>query len=106
MMPELPKKKLRLEAKITPKVLEWFRQNYPYTVALEIKIGNAPLLPHQRAALMEVHASSFAHKIRDTAKNPFDAFVLQHAEAFVVRCEEHTCVAERIDGEKSFSFTV
>lgn len=105
-LPPLPKKKKTPEADITPKVIAWFEEHYPHTVALEIKVGKNKLYPHQETALQQVQSGTFGHKIRDTGKNPFDVFVLQDAEAFVVRCTGSKCIATRIDGEKEFGFNV
>ena len=104
MLPDLPKKRKTLEADITPKVIEWFKKNYVYSVALEIKVGKNKLLPHQETALKEVQSGSFAHKLRDTGLNPFDCFVLKDARAFVVRCdvESKQCKATRIDKREEF----
>lgn len=97
MLPELPKLKKKREANITPLVLSWFRENYPGSAAIEIKatdkmsIPASAVLPHQRAALMDVcggKSGGLVYKISDEARRqvPFDAFQLQHAGAFVVAC--------------------
>ena len=99
MLPNLPRKLNKREAKVTPLVIAWFKENYPKSVALEIKVGKNKLLPHQKIALEQVQEGEFAWKIPDMGKrNPFDAFILKDADAFVVVCEGRDCKAERIDG--------
>lgn len=105
-IPNLPKKKKTLEADITPRIIQWFVENYPHTVALEIKIEDRKAYPHQETALRQVAQGIFSHKIRDTGKNPFDAVILKGASAVLVRYYPKTkeCVAYRYDGGYTFSF--
>lgn len=88
--------------------MRWFEENYPYSVALEIKSGKNKLLPHQETALKQVGDGTFSYKIPDRGlRNPFDAVVLQYAHPFVVRCEGRVCRAERFDKEgEMFQFRV
>jgi len=81
-------------------------KNYPGDVAVEVKIKGNKELPHQTAALKKVQEDVFAHKIRDTGKNPFDFFVLRSADAFTVTVDGKHCFAERKDGEEQFTFTI
>jgi len=106
-MPPLPKKRKSKEADITPRVIAWFEKNYPYTVALEIKVDNNKLLPHQESALKTVGDGVFSYKIPDGRfRNPFDAIVLQDAHPYVVRCTDGMCRATRFDKEDEwFQFT-
>lgn len=101
-LPSLPKKYNRQEAKIDGLVIDWFRENYPTSVALEIKVKGNKLLPHQRLALEQVGSGKFSYKIPDMGRrNPFDGFTLINAHAFLVTCDGMDCVAERVfTGEK------
>jgi len=102
----LPKKRKTKEADITPRVLAYFRDNYPYSVALEIKIkGNKPL-PHQKVALAQVNAGTFSYKLPDMGKrNPFDAVVLKNAQGLLVTCDGYQCEVVRGDGS-TFSIRI
>ena len=107
MLPDLPKQYKRKEAKIDSKVIKWFEDNYPYSVALEIKIKNGKLKPHQEIALKQVQDNTFSYKIPDMGRrNPFDGFVLKNADAFVVTCDSNACEAVRIDKVKKFNFKI
>lgn len=102
-MPPLPKKRKTKEADITPEVMAWFQKHYPFSVALEIKVGKNKVLPHQYTALEAVERGDFSYKLPDTGKrNPFDAVVLKNAHAFVVRCEGRQCSAQRVDSSEVF----
>ena len=103
-LPPLPKKYNRAEARITPRVIAWFKKNYTQnSVALEIKVGKNKPLPHQVAALKEVEAGSFAYKLPDQGRRvPFDAVILTNADAYVVLCDGLKCEARNPDG--SFAF--
>lgn len=106
-LPPLPRVLNKKEADITPDVFKWFRENYPYTVALEVKIKGGRMKPHQKVALDEVQRGVFSFKFPDMGRrNPFDGVVLHDAEAFVVTCDGRKCEAVRIDGEKSFFFKI
>ena len=94
----LPKKRKTIEADVTPKIIQHFEMNYPNSVALEIKVEKGKVSDHQQAALDMVALGTFSHKIRDTGRNPFDAFILKDAHAFIVRYypKTRTCVATRV----------
>ncbi len=93
-LPELPHTKKKREQDVTPIVLQWFRDNYKGSCALEIKatatnsVPRSALQPHQEAALKQVKGAGLAYKIADVgySKKPFDAFFLSYTEAFVVVC--------------------
>lgn len=86
------------EASHSRKVLEWFRDYYKgegthACVALEIKyaegnsLGQSALKPHQKAALKAASGGwGLVHKLSDEVRRqqPFDAFLLRWADAFVV----------------------
>jgi hypothetical protein len=98
-MPPLPKKRSKKEADVTPLVVKWFRDNYPRSCALEIKVGKNKILPHQDRALRETQDGCFAHKIPDMGRqNPFDAFLLKGADGILVRCDGRECEALVYDG--------
>ena len=102
-LPDLPRKLNKREAKITPDVIRWFKENYKTSVALEIKVGKNKLLPHQEIALEQVQKGSFSWKIPDMGtRNPFDSFILKNANAFVVICDGRECEATRIDNKEKF----
>lgn len=104
-LPDLPKKYNRREAKIDGLVLDWFRENYPTSVALEIKIKGNKVLPHQALALRQVADGAFSYKIPDMGRrNPFDGFTLVNAHAYVVTCDGMVCEAESIDGKGWMKF--
>lgn len=96
-LPDLPMKRVKREAEITPKVLQYFRENYKGSCALEIKatlrrtIPKSALESHQEAALYAAASGTLAHKISDAGhvRNPFDAFVLSGVPAYVVACFLH-----------------
>ena len=98
-LPELPKKRNHKEADITPVVLKWFEENYPFSCAIEVKIKGGKAKDHQQAALKKVDKGTFSYKMPDMGrKNPFDAFVLQNAKAFVVTCDGNNCEAVEPNG--------
>lgn len=101
-LPNLPKQYKRKEAKIDGLVLDWFLNNYPNDVAIEVKIKGNKVLPHQELALKEVQEGHFKYKIPDLGRrNPFDGIVLKNAEAFVVTCDGNSCEAV---GSTTFKF--
>jgi hypothetical protein len=72
---------------------------------LEIKYGRNKLLPHQKAALLQVRQGAFTYKIPDTGgRRPFDAFVLKDAHSFVVVCKGRHCIAYTPQMEQVFTF--
>lgn len=94
-LPDLPRKLNKREASITPKIIKWFKENYPESVALEIKITKtnsiprSALLPHQQKALIAVQtAQGLTHKLSDIGhiRQPFDAFIMKNTRSFVIAC--------------------
>lgn len=92
-LPDLPQIRKKTEQKITPSVLNWFRKNYANSCAIEIKATNKNTIPekalqdHQKKALRDAKHRIIVHKIADNKRrNPFDAFMLTNADAFVVAC--------------------
>ena len=83
-LPELPRKNKRIEANVDGLVLEWLKDNWPKSFALEVKIRGGKILPHQRVSLAKVKKGNFAYKIPDMGRqNPFDAFCLKDADALL-----------------------
>lgn len=106
-LPKLTKQYKRKEAKIDGDVIKWFENNYPYSVALEVKVKGGKFLEHQEIALKQVQDGKFSFKIPDMGRrNPFDGFVLKGAHAYKVVCYGRTCDAVRIDGSNKFTFKV
>lgn len=108
-LPNLPKLRRHKEADITPDVIAFFRDHHPRSVAIEVKILGGKLKPHQTIALKQVEAGSFSFKIPDRgARNPFDAFVLKSADAYVVVCDNpaRQCSAYTPDMEFKFKLKV
>lgn len=75
--------------------MTWFRTNFNESCAIEVKatagnsIPESALLDHQRLALSDAGSSTgLTHKLSDEAmrRQPFDAFYLISAKAFVVAC--------------------
>lgn len=106
MLPNLPKKYKRTEAKIDGLVFDWFYNNYPKSVLLEVKIKGGKVLPHQIVAINEVNRTKkFKYKFPDQGRRtPADGVVLKDAEAFLVVCDGMDCVATNND--KSFIFVI
>ncbi len=59
-LPELTRVLNKREANITPLVMRWFRENYPFDVAIEVKATKTGSIPfkavadHQLKALKQV----------------------------------------------------
>lgn len=92
-LPPLPTVRKRREADVTPKVLKWFREHHQGSAAIEVKATDTDYIPegalkdHQRAALLAASGQGLVHKIADAKrKNPFDAFMLQGVQSYVVAC--------------------
>lgn len=92
-LPDLPKRRTKREADVTPRVLDWFRSHHNGPCAIEIKatgdnsIPRSALEPHQRTALLAASTpSGVVHKISDQSRGskPFDAFKLSGVPAYVV----------------------
>lgn len=107
-LPEVRAKKIKREQDVTPKVLKWFSENIPTSVALEIKATNtrsmSPLVLklHQFYALCDATSEKgIAHKIADSGRQlPFDAFILKNTPAYVVACFTSHSVCYSIPVEK------
>ena len=94
MLPNLPKKRKHKEAEITPLVIKWFMENWDNDCAIEIKVDDGKLKPHQAVALEQVRKGEFSYKLPDTGRrNPFDVVILKNADSALVRCTENVCTA-------------
>ena len=88
---ELPKKKERAEADLDSKVAERVKAVHSHpNWALEVKLWNGKLKPHQVTALKQVENGKFLYKIPDMGKrNPFDYISLGDADAIVCVIQEN-----------------
>lgn len=91
-LPDLPsKKRNKLEQEVTPTILQWFRDSYSGSCAIEIKqtktntLAKSKVEDHQIKALLSASGNGIVHKIADNKrKNPFDAFMLQGVKSYIV----------------------
>lgn len=106
-LPDLPKKYKRTEAKIDGLVLNWFYNNYPKSVLVEVKIKSNKMLPHQKLAQEEVNRTKkFKYKFPDQGlRLPADGIVLQNAEAWCVTCDGMNCIGISPNG-KTLEFKI
>lgn len=106
-LPNLPRKNKRLEANIDGLVAEWFLQNYPNDVAVEVKIEGNKTLSHQDIALEQVRVGKFKYKLPDMGRrNPFDFVVLKKAHPFIVTCRGRECEGLNLKTRKILNFIV
>ncbi len=86
--------------------MAWFREHYPRSCSVEVKVDDNKVLPHQDRALRETQDGVFAHKIPDMGRqNPFDFFMVKGGDGVLVRCVGRLCHADVYDGT-SFDFRV
>ena len=84
-MQDLPRKLNKREAKVTPKIMEWFFVNYPYDVCVEVKVDKNKVKEHQQAALNAVKNGTFKWKIPDLgSRNPFDFIILKTGKVHAI----------------------
>lgn len=106
-LPQLPKLRKHKEADKTPAIMDWFFNNYPDDVAVEVKIKGNKVKPHQEIALKQVHTGKFKLKLADMGRiNPFDFIVLKKAKAFTVIVDGHDCIAYSVDMKERFIFRI
>jgi len=96
MLPELPKKYERKEAKIDGRVADWFLNNWPRPVALEVKIKGGKLKEHQQRFLDKIaNKLGFKYKFRDgSLRTPCDYIIFpigSEADGVVATCDGHLC---------------
>lgn len=108
MLPELPKKRKHEEADITPYVIQWFFDNWPRSVAGEIKIIGEKPKPHQLVFLWQVFYGKFKLKLKDWGgKNPFDFLILKKdCDAFVITCKGRACHVKQVGVDNEFDIKV
>lgn len=106
MLPELPKKRKKREASITPDIMKWFEKNYPNTtVCVEVKLTTGRLYDHQPVALKMVEDNRFSYKLPDMGRrNPFDFIVVRNAVSYIVYVEKRHCTAYTPDMVYCFEF--
>lgn len=107
-MESLPRKLKKKEALKTPAIMDWFVQNYPHSVAVEVKIKGNKVKPHQNAALEQIVYSKFKYKLPDMGRqNPFDFVVLKEdTHAIIVVYDEGLCTAYCKNNKNIFIFNV
>lgn len=95
-LPPLPKKYERKEAKIDGRVADWFFNNWPRAVAIEVKITGGKTKPHQEAFLKKVSKrEGFKYKFRDGGlRTPCDYIVFPKdavVDAVLATCDGNIC---------------
>lgn len=109
LMPELPRILNKREARITPRIMDWFDKNYPDNWFIEVKqtTGNtipfSAVKPHQLKALKAIRSKQgMKHKLSDAGhtRQPFDAFGVKKSHSFVVACFLKHHIALVIDPNK------
>lgn len=77
-LPELPKRKKKKEAKVSPRIFKWLEENWPRSALIEIKIKGNKVKPHQQASLDKVANGCFSYKIPDMGgRTCGDGFLLK-----------------------------
>lgn len=107
-LPELPRKRKKDEADVTPDVMAWFERNYTEnSYVVEVKVKGGRLKRHQPSALRQVDDGFFDLKLKDWGgRNPFDFFGIRGADAFVVVVDKRDCVAYSYDMHEQFRFRI
>lgn len=107
MLPELPKKYSRKEAKIDGRVAQWFYDNHPHSVLLEVKIKGGKLKEHQERLLASVgKLGKFMYKFKDGgARTPLDYVILKNADAVLAVCDGNTCECT-VNNKQKFTIKV
>lgn len=106
-LPPLKPPRKTPEADITPRVMQYFKENYPRSALIEIKIGNRPLVGHQEKSLQEVADGVFVYKLPDQGvRTPADVVLFKDADAIVVRCKGNKCNAEVLNTGEVIHFEV
>jgi hypothetical protein len=107
MLPSLPRINKRCEAKIDGLVLDWFLNNYPEDVWVEVKIKGNKMLPHQEAAGKQVANGKFKYKFPDMGRRtPGDGVVLVKAIPFCVTCDGMMCEAHNLKTGEKFNIHI
>ena len=125
MLPPLPSKKEKREAKITPLVEKYFLTQFPSSVIVEVKatktntIPLSAVKPHQLQALKDARSpEGIVHKMSDMGRilQPADFWMFKNSQSFVIACflKERICLAinphkwigARVDSECDFNFNI
>lgn len=107
-LPELPKGHNRREAKIDGRVAQWFFDNYPHPVLLEVKMKGGQLKEHQERLINKVSKEhSFKYKFPDgSTRTPLDYIVIPKGlHAVLAVCEGNKCECT-INNKKHLSITI
>lgn len=94
-LPELPKKYNRKESKIDGRVADWFFENHPNPVLLEVKIKGGQLKDHQKKLIDSVaEYHRFKYKFPDGARRtPLDYIIVPKGlDAVLAVCDGNICV--------------
>lgn len=103
-LPELPKGKQRKEAKIDGRVAQWFFDNYPRSILLEVKMQDGRLKEHQQRLINKLSKEhKFKYKFRDgSERTPLDYVILKDADAVLAVCDERGNCECTINNKKTF----
>jgi 1,4-alpha-glucan branching enzyme len=108
-MEDLPRKLKKKEASKTPAIIEWFFLNYPYSVAVEVKMAKNKVKEHQQAALKQVKDGTFTYKLPDMGRrNPFDFVIFKgdvHA-VIVSQIAGNQYIATDMTAKETFYFNI
>lgn len=108
-LPELPKGHNRREAKIDGRVAQWFFDNYPRPVLLEVKMKGGQIKEHQQRLLKKVaKEGSFKYKFPDgRARTPLDYIIVPQGVVSVLAvCEGNVCVCDINNGKRFLTIKV
>lgn len=93
-LPELPKGKKRTEAKIDGRVAQWFFDNHPNPVLLEVKMKGGEVKEHQQRLINTISKErKFKYKFPDgRTRTPLDYIIVPSGlDAVLAVCEGRTC---------------
>ena len=96
MLPELPKGKIRKEAKVDDLVINWFYKNWPRSTIIEVKIMTGRVKEHQARLLAQVaNTGKFKYKHPDMGqRTPGDGFTIVNGDAVLCWCDGRRCRCE------------
>lgn len=107
MLPELPKKYNRREAKIDQLVIDWFYKHWPRSTIIEVKVKGGRVKEHQRSLLDRVAKThTFKYKHPDMGqRTPGDGFTIKDGDAVLCWCDGRVCQCE-INNEEKITITI